>query len=624
MANVGMRVGRSVAIALAVVLTGFVVWRSWPLVFPDTLKQGDAAYARSDWQEALRKANQRLDRIPNDRGALRLLARASGRSGYHDQAQAIYRRLGSDRMQAEDYFLLAEGLIQQQRVDLAWGALELARRDDPNHPETLQELARLYAQKDQLEDATPLANQLASIPGWEARGSVTLGLLLKDQNDPAGSARALEQALQHDPALQGAPVPPAAIRKLLARELLETSRPARARAQLLNVLGEGQDSEADWLLSRAWLQEGKVGEAAKALGKSRDYRDQHPMAPEPSPFVGSAQCVQCHSANYQDEQTSRHSRTFHRASELIDLSLPNHVLTDPFDKSVVHSIERDGDNIRMKTSIDDRTLQALVDYAFGSGDRGMTLVGHDDAGQMRELRLSHYNDQSAWDRTTGHRPNPTDRDNFLGKPLSAQGLRLCLGCHTTNFRAARDQVGPEAADRGIGCERCHGPGGLHLQAVSAGFTDLAIAQPRLATAGQITSLCGQCHSPRSVQVSSSDPNSIRFQSSTLTWSRCYAESGGALSCVNCHNPHRDAETSPSFYEARCLACHSNSDPRLPEAQQGGTRPIVLAAEIKRVPCPVNPANDCLRCHMPVVRGVIPHSSFTDHHIRIHPETSADD
>jgi hypothetical protein len=39
--------------------------------------------------------------------------------------------------------------------------------------------------------------------------------------------------------------------------------------------------------------------------------------------------------------------------------------------------------------------------------------------------------------------------------------------------------------------------------------------------------------------------------------------------------------------------------------------------MRRVACPVNPATDCLKCHMPKVDGAAPHSSFTDHQIRVH-------
>ncbi len=77
-------------------------------------------------------------------------------------------------------------------------------------------------------------------------------------------------------------------------------------------------------------------------------------------------------------------------------------------------------------------------------------------------------------------------------------------------------------------------------------------------------------------------------------SACYTRSNGALSCVNCHNPHTSASTGRASYEAACLACHGST---------------------KRPACPVSPRQDCIGCHMPAVdtgQGI----PFTDHWIRV--------
>jgi hypothetical protein len=185
---------------------------------------------------------------------------------------------------------------------------------------------------------------------------------------------------------------------------------------------------------------------------------------------------------------------------------------------------------------------------------------------------------------------------WLGKTLNGDELRRCVDCHTTAPRAAQSDAGTLAGDRGIGCERCHGPGGNHLKAVAAGLTDLAIARPKLVSGEPIVRLCGRCHSPKGRMVSPSDPTSVRFQATTLTWSRCYTKSQVQLDCVTCHDPHRDAETSHAVYEAKCLQCHG------PAATPH---------------CSINSTRDCIGCHMPAVRDAIPHSTFTDHHIRVH-------
>ena len=193
----------------------------------------------------------------------------------------------------------------------------------------------------------------------------------------------------------------------------------------------------------------------------------------------------------------------------------------------------------------------------------------------------------------------------------------CLICHTTNPRSFRDETGPESHDRGIGCERCHGPGGLHPTAVAAKFPESAIASPADASPAEINHLCGDCHSQHFLAMPAmrTAPDWTRFPGSTLPWSRCYAESGGALSCVTCHDPHRNAETPPSYYEAKCLSCHPSG-----RGSAGSKARSVSPEHIEvtiRSPCPINPNRDCLGCHMPKVRYDWLHGTFTDHYIRVH-------
>ena len=320
------------------------------------------------------------------------------------------------------------------------------------------------------------------------------------------------------------------------------------------------------------------------------------MAHEPAPYVGSARCAACHAANARRHRDSHHARTFWAGADLAGLPLPDRPLPDPGSAAVVHTLHRERGEIQVETQAEGRTYQALLVYAFGSGDRGLTPVGRDEAGNWCELRMSRYADGPVWDVTTGHEARPATTSDWLGKTVSEDELRRCVGCHTT-APAARTDAGAGTGDRGIGCERCHGPGGHHLKAVAAGLNDLAIARPRLARGEAIVRLCGQCHSPKGRTVSPTDPFSIRFQATTLTWSRCYTQSQDRLDCVTCHDPHRDVETSPGSYESKCLACHG-----------AAARPR----------CPVNPERGCIGCHMPTVRGAVPHSPFTDHHIRVHP------
>jgi hypothetical protein len=108
--------------------------------------------------------------------------------------------------------------------------------------------------------------------------------------------------------------------------------------------------------------------------------------------------------------------------------------------------------------------------------------------------------------------------------------------------------------------------------------------------------------PSQIKGAPEDPKYVRSTGVTMTVSRCYTESNGGMSCLTCHDPHREAEHAAAFYEAKCLSCHSRQ-----AAAPVGRRAI----------CPVNPAKDCLGCHMPKVPVPALHTTLTDHYIRIH-------
>jgi tetratricopeptide (TPR) repeat protein len=610
----GRRIGPAVAAALILTAIGVTVTWAGARWAADPLAEGRAAYERRDYRRASTLARDRLKAEPENSEAVRLLARATAREGRDKMALDLFQRLDSGRYQAEDFFLIAVGLERAaRRRDLARGALERALERDPDHPDSLFVLAQFDAANDDLYAAADRAGQLARIAGWEGRGSVLLGSYLRDLSDPAGAAEALDRGLRLDPVLKGATLSPEEARLALVRCRLCSGRPDLARAALKGMPGD--DPTASWLLGRALLQEGRVSEAAAALARAGPGGRGEMTAPEPAPFIGADRCAGCHREIASAQRSSRHARTLTPPERARDVTLPDHPTADPQDPTVTHTFRRDGDGAAVETRRGDDSARAIIAFALGSGRRAQTSIGRDDTGQFRQLRLTRYSG-SIWDKTTGldPQPRPGDAHGYLGQPLSRDGLRQCLSCHATDFRAARDRDGPVATDPSIGCERCHGAGANHLQAVAGKFRDPAIARPKLAPGEEVTRLCAGCHSPRVHRISPDDPAAPRFQGTTMTWSRCYTESGGRLSCLTCHDPHRDSETSAAFYEARCLGCHSSQPPPVPPSASR-TRPATLPEGVKPVPCPVEPSRDCVRCHMPAVEAAVPHVTYTDHYIR---------
>jgi tetratricopeptide (TPR) repeat protein len=553
-----------------------------------------------------------------------------GREGL---AQGIYDRLGTDAMKAEDLALLASALLRARNAEGTEKLLERALRIDPRHPETLDVQTRLLAGTDRLEQASNVARRLIKQPGWAARGWLLLGLIRHELSDPAGEAEALEEALGLDPRLALALKTPAEARLSLVRAYLSQGLPAEARRALLAGPAGQDEPQAAWLASRIELQAGNIDAAVAALSRSGSYSNGRNLEPDPAPLAGAKACAGCHHEIFEAQQSSHHARSFHTGPGLARLAIPEGNIADRFGNDVRFHFDRDGEKTELVARKEGREARALMEYAFGSDDRGLTPVGRDASGRWREFRLSHYGTGSDWDHTSGHSAVPTGTEEegpsaYLGLVLDTDDLRRCFDCHVTHTRSARDRHGPAAGDKAIGCERCHGPGGNHIRAMNAAprFPELAIAQPRLASGEEVTALCARCHSPKSAEVRRDDPKVIRFQGTTLTWSRCYSGSQGALSCVSCHDPHRDAETSATYYKAKCLACHDPAQTAAgaaaAHAPTDGARVIELPENVRRVPCPINARNGCVECHMPSRTGVVPHTSFTDHQIRIHGDSEA--
>ena len=297
--------------------------------------------------------------------------------------------------------------------------------------------------------------------------------------------------------------------------------------------------------------------------------------------------------------------------------MPSRACPDPANADVTHSLSVQGKDVVFRTDTPSGDLEAFVDFVVGSGDRGMTFVGHDSEGGWHELRMTYYGSIAAWDRTPGHQVQPHSAQEFLGVPQSPDMLRRCLGCHTTRGRINPDGNGiMTVGARGFDCERCHGPAGNHLAAIDASFVEPAIGRPRLASAAVVNTLCGQCHSADGRGITPDNPNMARFQVSSLALSRCATTGREAMSCLTCHSPHRDAETSPAYYEAKCLECHSPVPvpPAVASAVAGSTRDAATTTTTARTVCPVNPTRGCISCHMRKVETDVPHAVFTDHRI----------
>jgi tetratricopeptide (TPR) repeat protein len=614
-------------------LTAIGAAASWWTASPSLVAAAREAYEKGNWERAAELSRRRLKTASSDPDALQLYARASIRLNRDELGNTIYKdRLGSERMQPEDYFLVGLSTLRAGRSQTAFEIWEKGAMNGPAHPELLDGLARLAIKLERLDAADAAARQLVHQPRWETRGLLFLGEIQYALDDPGGAADALQKTFSREPGAGSATFAPMPYRKLLARSLLQLGRPLEAQKQLETVLaaarvpGVDMRLEANWLLSRAYLQQGQTDKASAALAQAGAYGTENRLMPEPSPYVGAARCSACHSAISQAHRRTRHAQTFHHGTELQELPVPDQPLADPDDPKVTHTINRDGGRIRVETRVGPDVFHTVVQYAFGTVGRYVTMIGRDAEQTYRALRLSHYcsADGPGWDGTSGDAGDRGQPENVHGRPIEVRdGVVRCLFCHVTRPRAFREPNsgrgrGPEAGDSGIGCERCHGPGGNHIAAVNAGFADSAIVNIGTASATTINAQCGQCHivgSRAEIESAPSDPKFVRSSALTMTFSRCYTESDGAMSCLTCHDGHHDAERATAFYETKCLTCHSARDTARTKTTQKAGYPSADVTPTRTV-CPVGPTKECLNCHMPKVQVADLHAARTDHFIRV--------
>jgi predicted CXXCH cytochrome family protein len=360
-------------------------------------------------------------------------------------------------------------------------------------------------------------------------------------------------------------------------------------------------------------------------------------------YVGDAACATCH----QDIDHSYHQHAMGRSAFV----LPAPPGVERYDEKTrptfpafglfEYRIDRQGDKVFHVETVKGAdggpavTTRAEVTVAIGSGTRGRSYLCLRD-GAVWQSGISWYGEKEIWDVSPGFAP---------GRHAQRQVIPKCLFCHVDRVDPVpgaenryREPLFPTQAH--IGCERCHGPGKLHVAERTAGeritgALDTSIVNPKHLPADLKEDVCRQCHLQGKQRVArrARDPFEYRpglpldlfltvyvahpaltdFHKSVgqveqMGVSKCYTGSNGKLGCTSCHDPH--AAPAPAakeaHYRARCLACHQDRGCSLPPAERQAK-------------------NDaCTACHMPRAASAnIVHTAVTDHRVpRVPPPPKA--
>ena len=294
-----------------------------------------------------------------------------------------------------------------------------------------------------------------------------------------------------------------------------------------------------------------------------------------------------------------------------------------------------------------------VNFIIGSGQHTnshLQIVN----GYINQMPMTFYTQKKHWDLPPGF-------ENGFNTHFTRKIGLECMSCHNgyPNFVLGSENK-YNSIPTGIDCERCHGPGSIHVAERQSGkivdtskYIDYSIVNPAKLSIDRQFDLCQRCHLQGNAvlkegksfydfkpgqklsdfisvflpKYKNADEDFIMAShADRLKQSACFIKSyekvqnknslkpyKEALTCVTCHNPHLSVkETNKNVFNDACNNCHTaNSKSDLLCSEKN----VVLARNAKPGHAPVKFLN-CVGCHMPSSGSTdIPHVSVHDHYIR---------
>jgi predicted CXXCH cytochrome family protein len=328
-------------------------------------------------------------------------------------------------------------------------------------------------------------------------------------------------------------------------------------------------------------------------------------------FVGSQSCETCHSEQYKGWKQTRMANVVRDPREHPDAVLGDFTHSDPqrtFDLNQVAFVygSRWKQRYFTKRGDDYYPLPAQWDVK-----KGRWLPYHVEAGT--DWWTPFYG-PSNFDRPTG----PT-----------------CDGCHSVNYDIQTKQV----TEWNVGCEKCHGPGSLHVQHPTR--TNIVNPEPLDFVRGNDT--CIQCHSQgrplqnpiagkyydwpvgflpgdrladywkleelkpgttNFYQYANLTAHKNRMQGNDFIQSNMYHRQ---LRCFDCHDVHSNQNPAniKATANAVCLSCHTKDNPA---GLKGTVSAHTHHAE-------TSTGSQCVACHMPKIEQTIKDNFVSAHTFR---------
>lgn len=356
-----------------------------------------------------------------------------------------------------------------------------------------------------------------------------------------------------------------------------------------------------------------------------------------SEYVNANTCAGCHAEIAARYKQTGMGRAFSRASSKGAMPAGEGALYTHTASGDRFSIARRQDGIYLQRSQKGVEGEATnffekrIDFVMGSGNHAKTFLHRAENGQLFELPLGWYAEGGGtWAMSPGF--DRWDHPGFR-RALSDE----CMFCHNAYPQGGltrehgETSTFPAQLPEGIDCQRCHGPGGDHVEAASRGMSRDEIQRSILRMGKEDPrrqmELCLQCHLestsealPYAIRRFERQPYSYRPHERLMDFilhfdfpggrsehfeiahagyrlmqSACYLRSEERLTCTSCHDPHeaRREAAATEHYDQACRQCHASTHGKDEVAKRQA----------------------CATCHMPKRRtDDVVHVVMTDHRI----------
>jgi hypothetical protein len=293
------------------------------------------------------------------------------------------------------------------------------------------------------------------------------------------------------------------------------------------------------------------------------------------------------------------------------------------------------------------------DYIIGSGHHTNSHMQNVN-GHINQMPMTFYTQKQEWDLPPGF-------ENGVNTRFTRKIGLECMSCHNSYPDFVQGSENKyNALDEGINCERCHGPGSVHVQQRSTGskidttnYIDYSIVNPSKLPIDLQFDVCQRCHLQGNAilkegksfydfkpgmklsdymsvflpkYANADDEFIMASHADRLKMSQCFIKSFNpkeiknklkpykdALTCVTCHNPHVSVKvTGNEVFNNACKNCHHEGG----KSNLACTDKNVVKAMHTSSLKPQTSSLNCVGCHMPKSGSIdIPHVTVHDHFIR---------